>query len=86
MNCGNIVADLAFVLMGVPLLMASLMGKGTMLGPFHAERDSNLNAHFIATLYCTAPYPSLIHSSTSTLTIYCFLPNNQIWFILLWKP
>lgn len=33
-------ADLALVLIGVPLATASLIGKGTILGPFQAERDS----------------------------------------------
>lgn len=36
-------ADLAFVLMGVPLANASFIGNGTIFGPFHTERDSNLN-------------------------------------------
>lgn len=36
------VAALAFVLIGVPLVMASLMGSGTMLGPFHTDRDNSL--------------------------------------------
>lgn len=37
-------AALAFVLIGVPLVMASLMGNGTMLGPFHTDRDKSLAA------------------------------------------
>jgi hypothetical protein len=47
------VAALAFVLIGVPLVMASLMGNGTMLGPFHTDRDKSLAAGCILFLVDT---------------------------------
>ncbi len=46
-------AALAFVLIGVPLVMASLMGNGTMLGPFHTDRDKSLAAGCILFLVDT---------------------------------
>ncbi len=45
------VADLAFVLIGVPFSKASLIGKGTIFGPFHTERDSNLSVGIIIPVY-----------------------------------
>lgn len=43
--------DLALVLMGAPVFKALAMGKGTTLGPFHADLPlSNILAAFIMDL------------------------------------